>query len=48
VTCGTCHGAVESRDVLWKQKDISMTACVECHQVRKASIACDTCHDMEH
>lgn len=45
-TCATCHGEVQSRDVLWKEKEISMTACMNCHQERKASTACNYCHEL--
>lgn len=45
-TCATCHGEVQARDVLWKEKEISMTACMNCHQERKASTACNYCHEL--
>jgi hypothetical protein len=44
IGCEECHGPVQSRDVLWKEKDISMKACVACHKSRKASVACNLCH----
>lgn len=46
--CETCHGAVQSREALWQEKEISMEACVECHKLRKASVTCDLCHEMTH
>jgi hypothetical protein len=45
VTCETCHGAVGEMDVMQKVKDISMAACLECHQAKGARVACDTCHE---
>jgi hypothetical protein len=45
VTCQTCHGAVEQRDVLRREKDISMAGCMECHRVKGASNDCVLCHD---
>jgi hypothetical protein len=44
-TCETCHGPVSERDVMRKEKDISMAACLACHKAHEASVACDLCHD---
>ncbi|MGH9341453.1 MAG: cytochrome c3 family protein [Acidobacteriota bacterium] len=44
--CEACHGPVGEREVLWKEKEISMDACVECHRARQASIACNLCHEL--
>ncbi|MEX2263984.1 MAG: cytochrome c3 family protein [Bryobacteraceae bacterium] len=45
-TCETCHGPVQRRDVLGREKDItSMAACMDCHRARSASLACDYCHE---
>ena len=46
-TCETCHGAVRERDVLRKEKEISMAACMDCHRGRQASLACNFCHDQK-
>lgn len=45
VSCETCHGAVALRDVLAREKDISMQACMECHRAKGASNECVVCHD---
>lgn len=45
VTCESCHGPVGTRDVLAREKDISMAACMDCHRARKASNGCLLCHD---
>jgi len=45
IDCETCHGAVRDRDVIIKEKPISMSACVDCHQMKKAPVKCDTCHN---
>jgi hypothetical protein len=37
VTCQTCHGPVEQRDELRREKDISMAGCMECHRAKEAS-----------
>jgi len=45
--CETCHGPVQERDAIRKEKSISMAACVDCHKDRGASVACDFCHEMK-
>jgi hypothetical protein len=45
--CETCHGPVGERDVLRKEKDISMAACMDCHRSKQASVACNFCHDQK-
>ena len=32
-------------DILAKERDISMTACMDCHRVKGGSLQCDYCHD---
>jgi hypothetical protein len=44
-TCDRCHGAVAQRDVLFKEGDLSMGACMECHREKGAPVQCDYCHD---
>jgi hypothetical protein len=44
VPCETCHGLVAEREVITKEKDISMKACVDCHTERQARVTCNTCH----
>jgi hypothetical protein len=44
-SCGACHGPVAERDVLAKERDISMAACMDCHQASGASIDCAYCHE---
>ena len=46
MTCETCHGNVRDMDVMQKVTDISMAACVQCHQQRLAANRCDTCHEL--
>lgn len=45
VTCEGCHGPVGERVELWREKDLSMDACMECHRVKGASNQCLLCHD---
>jgi glucose dehydrogenase len=46
VSCGECHGPVETRDVLSKEVSTGMAACMNCHAQKKASVACNVCHDL--
>ena len=43
--CETCHGPVATREALWRETNISMGACMECHRQSKASIDCAFCHE---
>ncbi len=44
-TCETCHGPVWERDVLRKERETSMAACMDCHRAKGASLDCLYCHD---
>jgi hypothetical protein len=44
-SCEMRHGSVALRDALWREGNISMGACMECHRKRRASIDCRLCHD---
>ena len=43
--CESCHGKVGEKEVLQKERDLSMAACMDCHRVKKASLGCNFCHD---
>ena len=45
VSCLTCHGPVAEREVMRREKDISMAACMDCHRSKGASNDCRLCHD---
>ncbi len=45
--CGTCHGPVATRDRLWRETDLSMGGCVNCHRAKNANTNCSTCHNLE-
>ncbi|MFQ5928548.1 MAG: cytochrome c3 family protein [Acidobacteriota bacterium] len=47
IDCSACHGKVQERKVLWREKDLSMAACIECHRSHKASIECHLCHALD-
>jgi hypothetical protein len=45
VRCEACHGNVPEMDTMSMATSVTgMAACVTCHQERKASTACTTCH----
>ena len=44
-TCAECHGQVGQREQLFRETNLSMSGCMECHQTKKASIDCMYCHD---
>lgn len=44
-TCAECHGKVEERDALYREGDITMGGCMDCHRAKKASLDCTYCHD---
>jgi Zn ribbon nucleic-acid-binding protein len=44
-TCETCHGPVAQRDVLWRETNISMGGCMDCHQKKQVSNDCGFCHE---
>ncbi len=45
-TCQECHGAVTERDRLFREASLTMGACMNCHQVKKATLDCAACHDL--
>jgi hypothetical protein len=44
VECATCHGNIAQGTVARRTVDLNMGFCVNCHNERKASIDCLTCH----
>jgi len=44
VECATCHGDVAKQTVAERVVDHTMGFCVSCHQAKKASNDCLTCH----
>ena len=47
VTCETCHGQVKDREVLRRERDISMAGCMDCHRAKGGSVDCLLCHDQK-
>ena len=44
IDCTTCHGNIAEGTVAERNVDLTMGFCVNCHNERKASIDCLTCH----
>ncbi len=44
IECAECHGDLASQEVVRKEKPIGMSACMACHDQRKANNNCDACH----
>jgi hypothetical protein len=44
--CNDCHGPVAESERVARDGDISMGACMTCHQMRKARFDCRYCHDL--
>ena len=45
--CKQCHGDVTQRDALFRETDISMNGCMNCHTKFKASNGCSFCHELQ-
>jgi Cytochrome c7 and related cytochrome c/Class III cytochrome C family len=45
--CESCHGPVAERDRLWRESDLSMRACMDCHRTHKATLDCGGCHELK-
>lgn len=44
-TCEDCHAKVADRDQLFREGNITMGGCMQCHQSKKVSIDCTFCHE---
>lgn len=44
VECSTCHGPIAEQTVAQRNVELTMGFCVTCHNERKASNDCWTCH----
>jgi hypothetical protein len=44
-TCDNCHGPVATRDALFRESDLSMGGCMDCHRRNKAPNDCNFCHE---
>jgi hypothetical protein len=46
VECAGCHGEVNESDAIKPVRSTKMIDCVNCHKERKATIACNSCHEL--
>lgn len=46
LACDTCHGPVETREVLAKEVSTSMTNCMNCHAAKQVDNHCHFCHSL--
>ncbi|MCC7234049.1 MAG: cytochrome c3 family protein [Bryobacterales bacterium] len=46
VECATCHGDVNRTDRVALEVEHTMKTCMACHAQRKASNACNVCHEL--
>jgi hypothetical protein len=44
-SCEDCHGKVVERERLYRESDLSMAGCLECHRAKNASKDCSFCHE---
>lgn len=44
VSCQTCHGPVETMEVVRQEAPLTMGWCLDCHKENKAPTDCYTCH----
>lgn len=44
-TCQECHGQVAEREKLFREADITMGGCMNCHRMKNASNDCSFCHE---
>ena len=44
-TCEDCHGKVAERDVLYREVNLNMGTCMDCHAGKRAPTGCTFCHE---
>jgi hypothetical protein len=44
-TCQQCHGPVADRERLYRETNLTMGGCMDCHRMKKASVDCTYCHE---
>jgi hypothetical protein len=44
--CNDCHGEVNRQPVLTVFRPTTMQACIDCHKLHKATVECNTCHEL--
>lgn len=47
IQCADCHGDVAHMDTIAVAANVTkMAGCLECHRQKKATVECDSCHDL--
>ena len=46
LSCQTCHGPVQNRDVLAQEISTNMEMCMNCHKSSLVSTECHSCHEL--
>jgi hypothetical protein len=45
--CDDCHGSVAQMEAITLQANaVKMSGCLECHRLKKATLECSSCHDL--
>jgi c(7)-type cytochrome triheme protein len=42
--CDACHGKIVERDRLYREIQLNMGTCIQCHNAKKVSVECAYCH----
>jgi len=46
VECKSCHGDVLLQETIKAEQPPKMKWCIDCHKPNKATIACNSCHEL--
>jgi Cytochrome c7 and related cytochrome c/Class III cytochrome C family len=46
-SCQECHGQAATREQLFRETNLTMAGCMDCHQAKKASLDCAVCHELQ-
>jgi Cytochrome c7 and related cytochrome c len=46
IGCDRCHGDVWQQAVIRPVLAMKMSACVDCHKARQATVVCTKCHEL--
>jgi hypothetical protein len=44
--CATCHGNVLKQEKITLFRPTTMKACIDCHKETKATLECNSCHEL--
>lgn len=46
VDCGACHAGVSEHETGPVTAPLTMSACMDCHKERRATLVCNACHEL--